>query len=188
MLKDFNLLVTTARRNEIAACSETWYLLRETGDTAPEADTTGISGLIVAKSSTSSIETIEKLRILLRERPQEFQHVLRIIPINKVAKTNIDSIKEAVRQLSTQIEKGESFRITVEKRHCSMSTHTLIEASAAVIDRKVDLANPDKIVLIEIVGSLAGVSIIKPSDIMSTIKENPATHSQPSTLQGFTVT
>ncbi|MDH5495036.1 MAG: RNA methyltransferase, partial [Candidatus Bathyarchaeota archaeon] len=80
MLRDFNLLVTTTRGNEADVCSEIWYLLGETGDSAAKVDKTGVSGLIAAKTSLQPLEAIEKLRNILKERPYEFRYTLRIIP------------------------------------------------------------------------------------------------------------
>jgi tRNA acetyltransferase TAN1 len=171
MLRDFNLLVTTTRGNEADACSEIWYLLGEIGDKTAKVDKTGVSGLIATKTSFSPLETITKFRDILKERPYEFRFSLRIIPIQKVTRTNLNEIERIVTQLSKDIGENESFRVTVEKRFSHLSSKDVIEAAAANIERKVDLTNPDKIVLIEIVGGFTGISVIKPSDIISTVKE-----------------
>jgi len=55
----------------------------------------------------------------------------------------------------------------VRKRHTTLSTKEIVETVARNIDRKVDLENPDKMVLIEILGELTGVSVIAPSDVLS---------------------
>lgn len=171
MLRNFNLLVTTARGNEEEASSEIWYLLGEIGDTAAKVDKTGVSGLIAAKTMFDSLEVIEKLRGLLKERPYEFRYSFRIIPIEKVVRTDLTEIQNVVMGLASKIEENESFRVTVEKRFTETSTKDLIEAAALNIERKVDLNKPDKIVLIEVVGRLTGISIIKPTDILVTMKE-----------------
>ncbi|MDH5448794.1 MAG: THUMP domain-containing protein [Candidatus Bathyarchaeota archaeon] len=171
MLRDFNLLVTTTRGNEADVCSEIWYLLGETGDSAAKVDKTGVSGLIAAKTSLQPLEAIEKLRNILKERPYEFRYTLRIIPIQKVTQTDVGEIERVVTQLAAQIKENETFRVTVEKRFTHMSSKDIIEAAAANIDRKVDLINPNKIVLVEVVGGFTGVSVLKPSDIISIMKE-----------------
>lgn len=171
MLRDFNLLITTFRGNEANACSEIWYLLTEIGDNAVIVDKTGISGLIAAKTSFPPIEAIGKLRYILKERPYEFRYSLRIIPIQKVTQTDLDEIEGVVMQLATEIKENETFRVTVEKRFTSMSSKDIIEAAAAKIKRKVDLTNPDRIVLIEVIGGFTGISVLNPSDIISTSKE-----------------
>jgi len=171
MLRDFNLLITTTRGNEDDVCSEIWYLLGEIGDSAAKVDKTGVSGLIAAKTLFSPLETIEKLRSLLKERPYEFRYALRIIPIQKVTRTDLGEIERVVTQLAEEIEASETFRVTVEKRFTHIPSKDIIEAAAANIERKVDLINPDKIVLIEVVGGITGISVLKPSDVISVVKE-----------------
>ena len=171
MLKDFNLLVTTTRGNEDNACSEIWYLLKEIGDEKAEVDRTGVSGLIAAKTSLDPFEVIVKLREILKERPYEFRYSLRIIPIAKVVKTRLEEIEKAAEEFAPKIGENETFRITVEKRFTEISTKDIIEAAASKIERKVNLEKPDKIMLIEIVGGLTGISVIKPNDIISVSKE-----------------
>ena len=171
MLRDFNLLATTSRGNEDEACSELWYLLGQTGDSAPVVDKTGVAGLIAAKTAFNPFEVIEKFRLILRERPYEFRYTLRVIPIEKVVRTDLKEIQRVATELSTKIEKNETFRVTVEKRFTETPTKDIIEAAASNIERKVDLNNPGKILLIEVIGGLTGMSVVKPEDILSVVKE-----------------
>lgn len=171
MLRDFNLLVTTTRGNEADVCSEIWYLLGEIGDSAAKVDKTGVSGLIAAKTSFSPLETIRKLRDILERRPYEFRYSLRIIPVQKVTRTDLGEIERTATELATEIKAKETFRVTVEKRFTHLSSRDIIEVAAANIERNVDLTNPDRIVLIEVVGGFTGISILKPSDIISIVKE-----------------
>jgi len=171
MIRDFNLLATTSRGNESYACSELWYLLGEIGDSAPTVDKTGVAGLIAAKTAFNPFDVIEKLRKILLERPYEFRYTLRIIPVEKVVRTDLGEIQQATMELSSKIGEDETFRVTVEKRFTETPTQDIIEAAAANIERKVNLNNPDKILLIEVVGRLTGVSLIKPEEILAVMKE-----------------
>jgi tRNA acetyltransferase TAN1 len=172
LLKDFNLLATTSRGNERQMCSELSYLLKEElGDPAPVVGKTGIRGLVAAKTAFDPCEVIGKFRAILQERPYEFRYALRIIPVERVVRTDLDEVKRAAMELAAKIEEKETFRVTVEKRFTSLHSRDLIEAVAAGIDRKVDLENPDKILLIEIVGGLTGMSLIEPSDVLAVLKE-----------------
>ena len=171
MLRDFNLLATTSRGNEGDACSELWRLLGDIGDSASTVDKTGVSGLIAVKTVFNSLEVIEKFREILRERPYEFRYSLRIIPVEKVVRTDLGEIQRAATDLSSKIGENETFRVTVEKRFTEASTQDIVEAAAANVERKVDLNNPDKILLIEVVGGFTGISVIKPDDILSVMKE-----------------
>ena len=104
---------------------------------------------------------------MIQEDPWQIRYALKLVPLEKVVSTSTDEIVEAVKDLSRKISKDEKFRISVNKRHTKLDRLTLIKAAAAVIDRKVDLENPDKIVNIEIVGNWTGISILKPGDIFS---------------------
>jgi tRNA acetyltransferase TAN1 len=83
----------------------------------------------------------------------------------------LGEIQRVTTELQSKIKENESFRVTVEKRFTSTPASDIIEAAATIIERRVDLNRPDKIVLIEVVGGLTGISIIKPEDILSIIKE-----------------
>lgn len=171
MLRDFNLLATTSRGNEGDACSELWFLLGEIGDSGPSVEKTGVSGLIAAKTAFNPFGVVEKLRRILQERPYEFRYTLRIIPIEKVVHTDLGEIKRAAKELSSKIGGNETFRVTVEKRFTAMPSRSIIEEVAANIERKVNLSKPNKILLIEVVGGLTGISVIKHDDILSVMKE-----------------
>ncbi len=171
VLKDFNLLITTSRGNEEDACSEIWYLLGEIGDSAAKVEKTGITGIVAARTAFNPFEVIEKFRKILKERPYEFRYTFRVIPIEKVVRTDLNEIERATAGLSSRIKEKESFRVTVEKRFTATATQDIIEVAAANIERRVDLNNPDKIVLIETVGGLTGISIIKPDQILAVTKE-----------------
>ena len=134
--------------------------------------------MIVAKTVLDPYNVIGDLRKFLNERPEEFRYILRVIPIETVVRTDLDEIRMAVARLSAKILKNETFRVTIEKRHSQLSTSSIIEAAAANIQRKVDLENPDKIVLVEILGKLTGVSVVRPADILSIRKGKPA-HASP---------
>jgi tRNA acetyltransferase TAN1 len=172
LLKDFNLLASTSRGNERQMCSELSYLLKEkVGDPAPVVDKTGVRGLVAAKTSLNPREVIEKFRGILQERPYEFRYALRIIPVEKAVPTDLDEVKRAASELAANIGENETFRVTVEKRFSSLHSRDFIEAVATGIDRKVDLKNPDKILLIEVVGGVTGISLIKPSEVLAVTKE-----------------
>jgi len=171
MLKDFNLLISTSRGNEENTCSEAWHLLSVIGDTPAAIDKTGVTGLITARANLDPLEVIKKFREILKESPWEFRYTLRVIPIERIVHTNLEEIQNAATDLASKIRQNETFRVTVEKRFTAFSTKEIIEAAATNIDRKVELENPDKIVLIEIIGELTGISVMKPVDILSVVKE-----------------
>jgi len=173
VISDFNLLVSTPRMRENDACSEIWFLLSEIGDREPVVERSGVTGLIVAKTTFDLFKAISEFRRLLRERPEEFRYTFRVVPIEVVVPTRLELIRKVSLELSARIREDETFRVTIEKRHTTLSSTEIIEAVAEGINRKVNLLKPDRIVLIEILGGVTGVSVIKPEDVLSVVKEKP---------------
>lgn len=177
MLKDFNLLATTSRGNENQMLAELAYLLKdEIDDPEPIVGKTGVRGLVAAKTSFNPWNVIEQFRAILQEHPYKFRYALRIIPIEKVVPTTLEEVRRAASELAAKISENETFRVTIEKRFTNLHSRDLIEAAVTGIDatgsgRKVDLENPDKILLIEVVGGFTGLALIKPNDVLAVLKE-----------------
>ena len=171
MLNDFNLLVSSARGNEREANSELWYLVGELGDRSVKTDYTPVSGLTVAKTELNPVRVVADLRSILKERPWEFRYILKVKPVKKVVPCEFEQIAAAAAEQASTIAEGETFRISLEKRQSDVSSKTIIDAVAAKVPRKVDLRNPQKIILIEIIGKVAGVSVIEQGQILGVEKE-----------------
>ena len=136
----------------------------------------GIRKLVIDRSAYDGIieVDVEDPKALLsfitdyvRSEPFRVRYILRIIPVGRVVDTKLEEIAKAVKDLSGAIGPGESFRITIEARDSPYSDKQLIDSLADVIDRDVNLDSPDKVVLLEIFGEYAGVSIIPPGEIVS---------------------
>ncbi len=171
MLADFNLIISTSRGNERNTCSEMWYLLGEVGDRGSTIETTPVVGLVVAKTKLDPIKAISDLRALLKERPWEFKYTLKLTPVQKVVEAKLDALERAAVALAEGIGKNEKFRVTVEKRHTELSGKTIIDTIAKQIDRTVNLDKPDKVLLVDIIGELAGLALIESNDILSVERE-----------------
>ncbi|RLE84841.1 MAG: hypothetical protein DRJ41_02410 [Thermoprotei archaeon] len=83
-------------------------------------------------------------------------------------KTDINIIKENALTLANEnINKEESYKILIRKRLTEMRAEDLISVIAPNISNKVSLEKPDKIILIEIIGNITGISVIRPEHIVS---------------------
>lgn len=171
MITNPNLLATTEIWRESEGCSELWMLLKEINDLNPVVDRSPIKGLIVAKTTFNPLDAIELLRTRLYERNESFRVILRVIPIEKIVKSNLDEIVKASKSLAIKIGKEDSFRVTFEKRRTSLRSREVIDAVAQNIKRKVELENPDWIVLVEIIGKISGISVIPQNGILNIQKE-----------------
>ncbi|UCH56974.1 MAG: THUMP domain-containing protein [Candidatus Bathyarchaeota archaeon] len=171
MIKEFNLLATSEIRRESEACSELWMLLRAAGDETPILDRSPIRGLIVARTSLDPVEAIRRLRIELHEDPQIFRAILRVMPVEASTPTDLGEIVDKTRDLASKIGESESFRVTLEKRRTGLRSRVVVEAVAGVIDRRVNLEDPDWIVLVEIISRVTGLSVIASDGILNIQKE-----------------
>lgn len=171
LLDEFNLIVSTSRGNERNACSEMWYLIGEVGDRGSNIETTPVIGLVVGKTKLDPVKAVHDLRALFTERPWEFKYTLKIVPVQKIVHANLTEIENAAVGLAAGIDQKETFRITVEKRHTSLLSRAIIDSVAKRIERKVSLESPGKILLIEIIGEAAGLSLLSSEDVLSIEKE-----------------
>ena len=103
----------------------------------------------------------------VRSEPFKVRYIMRVIPVDRVVDTKVEDIVRAVKELALAIGPGETFRITIEARDSPYKDRELIDAIADAVDRKVDLDSPDKVVLLQIFGEYAGISVISPHDIIS---------------------
>ena len=165
-----NLIITCARHLEPETQEEITRILGEFGDSEPEITITSMSGIITAKTKLDPVEVVEKIQELILDEPWSIRYCLRIIPIQIVSETKIDAIEEKISELIEKILKEDSYRISIEKRNSDISSQELITKIAKNIKNKVSLENPDKIIQIEILGGITGISILKKSDILSVEK------------------
>jgi tRNA acetyltransferase TAN1 len=68
------------------------------------------------------------------------------------------------------MSESDTYRITIEKRGSDISSKELIGSIADIIPNKVSLESYDWNVMIQIMGGIVGVSILKEDDIISTLK------------------
>jgi tRNA acetyltransferase TAN1 len=168
---NWNLLVTTFKYKENDASDELYYLLDMLGDKEPSIEITSISGIILANTRLDPLQIVENCREMVRNEPWRFRYVLRIIPLEKICRTEIIEIHKAVKQLCPKIGQHETFMVMIEKRHTKLHSKEIISTVTSDIDNKVNLDNPNWIILIQIVNRLAGISILRSNQIFSSVRE-----------------
>ena len=162
-----NLIVTCARHLEGETEDEIIDILDELGDSDVKISVSSMSGIITVQTKLDPIEVVRKMREILLDEPWSIRYCLRVIPVQKVVKTNIDEIEKIICEMSNQIEEKETYRILIEKRNSDISSKEIITKIANGIKNKVSLDSPDKVILIETLGIITGISILKKSDILS---------------------
>ena len=162
-----NLIITCARHLEEETEDELRDILDELGDSEIEVSISDMSGILTAQTKLEPIEVVKKMKEILLDQPWSIRYCLRIIPIQSVIETKIEVIERAISNISNQILEGETYRILIEKRNSDISSKEIITKIAHEIKNKVSLDFPDKIILIEVLGGMTGISILKEEDILS---------------------
>ena len=162
-----NLIVTCARHLEGETEDELIDILDELGDSDVKISVSSMSGIITVQTKLNPIEVVRKMKEMVLDEPWSIRYCLRIIPIQKVVETNIEEIEKSISNMSSEINEKESYRILIEKRNSDISSKEIITKIANGIKNKVSLDFPDKVILIEILGIITGISILKKSDILS---------------------
>ena len=165
-----NLIATCARHMETDAQDELGGFLEEFGDSECDITVTEMSGVLVADTRLDPVEAVRRIRERLLDEPWSVRYCLRIIPVQREAEPSVEGIERAVSEMAKQIKEGETYRISVEKRNSDISSKELITRIAGGIKNRVSLEHPDRVILIEILGGMAGVSILDRADVLSVEK------------------
>ena len=163
-----NLIITCGRHLEDEAAEEISMILNDLGDKGPRVDISNLSGILIALTSLDPFFVVRKIQEKILNEPWSIRYCHRIIPIQEVVITEKESIVNAALNHTEAIKSQNTYRITVEKRHSTISTNEIIDAIASRIQNKVSLKKFDWIVLVEILGNKTGVSVLKEDDIIST--------------------
>jgi len=161
-----NIVVTSAKGLEARASAEFKEIALLSGSRKLTIERSPYDGIIEVEAENPKA-LINFIADFVKSEPFKVRFIMRLIPIDKVVDTKLEDIVKVVKELSGTIGEEESFRITIEARDSPYPDKDLINAIADAVDRKVSLDSPDKIVLIEIFGEYAGVSVVGPNEIVS---------------------
>lgn len=168
---DFNLLISNCWSSFPQAKNEIRDVLERLGDIKPRIRRTMARGLTGVKTALNNHKIILGVRKLFEEDPWILQFAVKWVPIDAWTFSEIDAIKEVVKQLKDRIHEGERWRMTVEKRrYTKHHKMEIIIPVAELIEEKVDLENPDKILYLELIGRHAGISVLCPQEIFSILQ------------------
>ncbi len=167
MTREFNLIATTLRGQEVLGVATLSSLLAEMGDESAKVEITRIQGVLTAYTKLDPFQVVEMVEEIASKEPFKVAGIMRLIPVELVTQSRVEEIAASVDRLKDKIPPDATYKVMVEKRHTQLSSREVIEAVAARVDRKVSLENPDWIVLVEILGGVTGVSVLRPSQILS---------------------
>jgi tRNA acetyltransferase TAN1 len=166
-----NVLVTCARHFEGETTDEIKEILSEIGDNSPQISMTEFSGILYVDTSANPLDVIKKIREKLEDEPWSIRYTMRTIPIFAVVKTEPSEIANMAIKQAEKIAPDQTYRITIEKRNSDVSSGDIITQIANKIPNKVSLEKYNWIILVEILGSITGISVLRDEDILSIQRE-----------------
>jgi len=164
-----NLITTCSRHLEEEACDEISEIIQELGDESPRVGKSSFSGIIWIDTSIDPFLIISEIKKIILDEPWRMRYCHRFIPIRNTV-SGFENIVESVRDQIKIMKDADTYRITIEKRGSDISSKELINAIADIIPNKVSLEHYDWNVMIQIMGGITGISILKEEDIVSTLK------------------
>ena len=170
----FNLLVSSSWRGHGAAKREIRELLAALGDERPTVERTLAKGMVGVRTSLEPRRVVRELRAIFERDPGRLQFTCKWVPIDAWTRSDLESLTQAVMRLKPRIQPGETWRMTVEKRRdAGHHRAEVITRLAALIDEKVNLAAPDKILRIDLIGEHAALAVLRPDEIFSVMRPRP---------------
>jgi tRNA acetyltransferase TAN1 len=164
-----NLITTCSRHFEEEACDEISEIIQELGDESPKIGKSSFSGLVWVDTSLDPFLVITEIKKIILDEPWRMRYCHRFIPIRQSV-SGFENIVESVRNQIKVMKDTDTYRITIEKRGSDISSKELIDSIADIIPNKVSLEFYDWNVMIQIMGGITGVSILKEENIVSTLK------------------
>jgi tRNA acetyltransferase TAN1 len=161
-----NLILTSQKGSEAKASAEFKEIALQHGLKKLHIEKSDFDGILEVDVEDPR-GFVAFLREYVRSEPFRIHFVQRVIPVDIVVDTDLEQIKQGANQLGSQIAKTESFKIDIDERESPYSRKELIDAIADVVDRKVDLESPDRVIQVEVLGEYTALSLARPEEIIS---------------------
>ena len=156
------LVISSARNFERSASSEVYYALTELlgYDDVTVYPVKKISGLSLAFFEQDSVITLELLTRLVESDPSIFRFCLKLVPFQYEMSSSLDNFEQIGSLLSSKISSEHSWKILLRRRHTQLDRKSIISSIALKIaNGKVDLENPDLIIIVEVIGQWSYVGL-----------------------------
>jgi len=163
-----NLLITYDPSHAGASKREVLNLLKQTGQEGAFVKESEGTFQIKVKDSRGLVKSLQQV---CRIDSALFANTFHWVPIDKWCKADIKTMKKEIGKLEKQIGETERWKMQLNKRSYKMGFNELIVQLTSPIDRRfVDLKAPEKIVQVEILGKLAGISLLKNDECLDVPK------------------
>ncbi|MDA8362932.1 MAG: THUMP domain-containing protein [Gammaproteobacteria bacterium] len=163
-----DLLVSYPWRRFRPARREILRILKHLGDGSARAERTDVDGVALVHTVLDSREVIRRCSELFHAAPVP-EFAIKWVPVDYWCDTDLAAMKRLITEsILVEIEPHETWGMKVEKRRWqNCHTADIVAQLAPLIDRRVDLGHPDKLVRVDLVGRRTAISVLRPGDIFS---------------------
>lgn len=125
----------------------------------------------VAEVSVSDARKVVKALIPLAKKDKEkFGHTFHWIPIDKWCKSVIADMQKTIKEATKNIAKTERWKMDLAKRKYEAEKDLIIKLTDVIDNTNVDLKEPQKIIEVQIIEKKAGISVLKPDEVLNVAK------------------
>ncbi len=165
-----NLLVTYDPNHKGTAEAEIKEVFKKIGS-AVDFAASEVEGLFKLRTGDAK-KAVGALVELCKSEPSLFTATHRYIPIDAWCSSGVQDMQNTIKKAVNQIGSDEKWKMSLNKRLWDkMHTTQLVLTLTDIIDKPtVDLVNPEKIVQVEIIGEEAGISVLKPNEVLDVAK------------------
>ncbi|MCE5296842.1 MAG: THUMP domain-containing protein [Euryarchaeota archaeon] len=162
-----NMLVTFRPNEKGHAEDEMRARLKDVNVHVESVEETNVEGVFEVLILGDPKKVVRDLRFLCIDAPELFLHTHHWVPIERWVDPYIDEMVRAAKEYEKEIKDGERWMLHLHKRHIGKHSADLIEKLTAPINRgKVDLEKPEKILVVEILGDRAGMSLVRSDELL----------------------
>jgi len=160
-------LIVTYDPAHISSCTESVKKLMDTIGVKPTFLKSKYNGIFLIYVSSPK-EVIKKLKILSKKNKELFGKTHHYMPVGKWVSSKVTDMIDAVKSLVPKIGLNEKWKMELEKKYYNKYDYNeLILKLTEVVNReKIDLKKPKKIIKVEIIGSNAAISLLKPGELL----------------------
>ncbi|MDW5561846.1 MAG: THUMP domain-containing protein [Methanomassiliicoccus sp.] len=170
-MENYNLLVTFHPNQSGLAEREVRGRIEEVGGKVEDIERSNVDGVFCVKVSGNAKETVADIRKELHDYPEMLSHTYHWVPVDVWVEADEDKMIDAVNEAAESIGENESWMMHVHKRHHPKHSEELMLTLTDSIQKgRVDLKHPQKVIAVEVLGSMAAISVLNRDEIIDANK------------------
>jgi tRNA acetyltransferase TAN1 len=166
-----NLLVTFHQYEKGHAETEMRARLKDVGAYIESIQPTNVEGVFEVLVGDDPKKIVADIRQLCLDDPGLFSYTHHWVPIERWIPQDTEEMVKITSEFGKHISHNERWMLHLHKRHIGIHSSDLIDRLTVPIQEGiVDLKNPQKIVIVELMGDRAGMSLVRCDELLDVNK------------------